>query len=97
MENLHVLQNNVKVLIFLERKLMSFHLSTAQKLEELPCFKGFIWRPDDDSAWIKTFNYVKVTFFLEQNCVRMMHFVFILHGFIWKVIVLQEVGKTYFI
>jgi hypothetical protein len=30
-ENLHVLQNNVKVLIFLERKLMSFHLITAQK------------------------------------------------------------------
>jgi hypothetical protein len=26
-----VLQNNVKVLIFLERKLMSFHLITAQK------------------------------------------------------------------
>jgi len=26
-----VLQNNVKVLIFLERKLMRFHSSTAQK------------------------------------------------------------------
>jgi hypothetical protein len=45
-KNLHVLQNNVKLL---KREFVISHHSIVQRVEEL-CFEGFVLRPEDDSV-----------------------------------------------
>ena len=56
-----LLQNNVEVLIFFQKRNCEISLEVQRKvLEQIRCCKGFVRSPDDDSVGVETCIHVKV-------------------------------------